>query len=319
MSTGASRRTERLMCLVFVLKARGRRGITRAELRRAIADYAECTSDQSFERMLERDKRDLRDAGVAIEVLQRDAWHEDEHAYVLAQHALASMPRFTTDELAMLGLAAEAWEQTTWESLASDALRKVEVFGADFVIDPQPRVTLRTDEHLPVIRAAIRANCALHFAYRRPGDSNPGVREVEPWGLVHREGGWYLVGFDRHRNAPRVFRTSRIVGEMVSGTERSVPVQPDWSQLLDTYFSNLQPLRVRMLIAPNHGWAWRGSGRVVGQCSVAQLPYDEVEVELVEHDGLVGELAASAPHVLVVEPVDLRSRIVEHLQAVPND
>ena len=73
MSAGASHRTERLMCLVFILKARGRRGITRAELRTAVEDYAQCPNELAFERMLERDKRDLRDAGVAIEVVQRDA------------------------------------------------------------------------------------------------------------------------------------------------------------------------------------------------------------------------------------------------------
>ena len=318
MSAGASHRTERLMCLVFILKARGRRGITRAELRTAVEDYAQCPNELAFERMLERDKRDLRDAGVAIEVVQRDAWHEDEHAYVLAQEALASMPRFTPEELRVLGLAAEAWERSTWQALATGALHKVEVFGQGFAADAEPRVSLQIDAHLPRIRTAIRARTALRFGYRRPGDRDPFTRTVEPWGLVHREGGWYMVGFDRDRQASRVFRTSRIVGDLSTADAATGPVDPGWAGLLDDYFARLDPIHVSLLVARNHGWVWRTDGRIVGQRSIAGIHYDEILVEIIERDGLIGALAAAAPNVLVVAPDDLRSRVVEHLQGVSN-
>lgn len=316
MATGATHRTERLMCLVFILKARGRRGITRAELKRAIEDYAGCTSEQAFERMLERDKRDLRDAGVAIDVVQRDAWHEDEHAYVLSQGALATLPRFSADELRVLGQAAEAWEHSTWQSLASGALRKIEVFGSEFAFEPQPRVSLQTDEHLPALRDAVRQRRAVSFGYRRPGDRDPITRNVEPWGMIHRDGGWYLIAYDRERQAARVFRSSRIVGSVTHTDACSTAVDPRWFAILDDYFAQLEPVHVRLLIAEGHGWSWRATGRVLGSRHLAGGVYDELETGIVERDGLVGALAAAAPHVLVLEPEDLRLRVIEHLQGV---
>lgn len=316
MSAGASHRTERLMCLVFILKARGRRGITRAELKTVVEDYAACPTEQAFERMLERDKRDLRDAGVAIDVVQRDAWHEDEHAYVLAQDALAEMPTFTADELRVLGLAAEAWERSTWQALASGALHKVEVFGAEFAADAAPRIALTTDRHLNAIRRAVRDRASIHFTYRRPGDRDPMSRHVEPWGLVHRDGGWYCIGWDRERRATRVFRTSRIVDSIVTGDPATSPIDGDWATMLDAYFRDLPPTNVVLLVEDGHGWFWRTRGSARGTRSIAGRQYDEIDVSLKERDGFVGSLAASAPHVLVVEPADLRMRVIEHLQGV---
>ena len=316
MSGGAAHRTERLMCLVFILKARGRRGITRAELKASIEDYAACPTDQAFERMLERDKRDLRDAGVAIDVVQRDAWHEDEHAYVLAQHALATLPKFTAPELRVFGQAAEAWERSAWRSQATGALHKLEVFGAEFVTESRPRISLHGDQHLPPLRSAIRDRKSVRFRYRRPGDAEASPRHIEPWGLIHREGGWYCVGYDIDRHAPRIFRTSRISGDVESAAPATVDVDPNWSRLLDDYFRNLEPMHAVLLIAADHGWIWRAQGTTTGSRTIAGQHYDVVEIPLTERDGLIGALAASAPNVLVAEPADLRLRVVEHLQEV---
>ena len=144
------------------------------------------------------------------------------------------------------------------------------------------------------------------------------MRTVEPWGLLHRDGGWYCVGFDGDRTAARVFRTSRISGDVtVVGTAAS-DIQSDWSELLDNYFATLEPIAATLLIAPEHGWAWRNTGTVVGQRSVHGTTYDEVRTDILERDGLIGALAAAAPSVLVAEPSDLRQRVIEHLQGVTN-
>lgn len=316
MSAGAAHRTERLMCLVFILKARGRRGITRAELKTAIEDYAACPTDQAFERMLERDKRDLRDAGVAIDVMQRDAWHEDEHAYVLAQHALAAMPHFSTAELRVLGQAAEVWERSAWRSQATGALHKLEVFGSEFVSSQLGRMTLRGDDHLSALRTAIRERASVSFHYRRPDDVVATLRHVEPWGVIHREGGWYCVAHDLDRNAPRIFRTSRISGEVRQKAPATSAVDPTWPSMLDAYFRDLVPMQTTLLVIPEHGWAWRSQGSVTGQRVVLGAQYDVVELEVTDRDGLIGALAAAAPNVLVLEPADLRLRVIEHLQGV---
>ena len=51
---------------------------------------------------------------------------------------------------------------------------------------------------------------------------------MEPYGLVHRRGNWYVVGRDRDKNAVRAFKVSRIADrvEVLEGTY-SVPADFD--------------------------------------------------------------------------------------------
>ena len=50
---------------------------------------------------------------------------------------------------------------------------------------------------------------------RSPTAANP--RTVEPWGLSSKRGHWYVVGFDRDRDAIRAFRADRIDGDVEVG------------------------------------------------------------------------------------------------------
>ncbi len=315
MASGAVRRTERLMCLVFLLKARGRRGITRAELRRAIDDYAHCASDDAFERMLERDKRDLRDAGIELEVVQRDAWHEDEHAYVLGPDSMMTLAPLDADELRVLALAAEAWEKGSWHALALGALHKLEVFGDDLAVAPMPRLTVNADAHLEALRSAVRERQAVRFDYRRPGDTQPSARQLEPWGLLSRQGGWYCIGWDRDRQAVRAFRTSRITSPVQPLGPALEAAATDWAGLMNAEGAGGRLTTATLLIEAERGWLWRSRGRQLEeQRRLGSRIYDVFEVELSERSSEIGALAAAAPSVLVQAPVDLRERVLQHLQ-----
>lgn len=313
MTGGASRRTERLMCLVFMLQARGRRGVSRAELRAAIADYEACTSDAAFERMFERDKKDLRDVGVVLDVVQRDAWHEDDFAYSLGPSTLLTLPALTAGEMQVLTQAAHAWDAGAWQAVAAHALRKTEVFGDALIVDPHPRLRLSSDEHLAPLRRAIRERRSVTFAYRRPGTETATPRRVEPWGLIRRDGGWYLVGFDRDRAAHRVFRTSRIEGVVAPGDAATTPADPAWASIIDAHFAAQPAVHLQLLIHPERGWHWRRQGTVTGRQPLDDVTGDIVEVHTQDHDGLVPALAAAAPHVVVLAPADVRQRVIAHL------
>lgn len=317
MAGGAAGRTERLMCLVFLLKARGPRGVTRAELRESIEDYSRIANEVAFERALERDKAALREAGVVIDVVQRDAWNEDEFAYVLGHNTLLALRTdFDADELQMLGLAAEAWERGTWSAMAHGALRKLEVFGDAYAAQPRPRISMREDAHLEPLRAAIRDRRSVRFTYRRPGDTSPALRQVEPWGLLYRLGGWYCVGFDLARSAPRVFRTSRIASEVTSDAPSTHEVDAQWPALVRSGGPESGAFQAQLLIAPGRGWTWRSRGSLVRTHELDGAAFDVVELELTDHDRLVAQLAAAAPDVLVLQPQDLRQRVTAWLQEV---
>ena len=75
---------------------------------------------------------------------------------------------------------------------------------------------------------AIRRRLPTTFTYEheagpRRGGGRRRWRAVEPWGLFAREGRWYLVGFDRDRQAERTFRVAEIDRLHVEGLPDGAP------------------------------------------------------------------------------------------------
>ncbi|GAA0965617.1 helix-turn-helix transcriptional regulator [Actinocorallia libanotica] len=308
------RKTDRLLHLVVCLLAT-RRFLTAAQIRRAVPGYPE--SDEAFKRMFERDKEELRELGIPLEV----GAEEDETGYRIPPQAY-ELPelRLTPDEAAVLGLAARVWKQTNLAEAASGALFKLRAAGIE--TDPEgssvlePRVG--TDEPaFPALYEAVRDGRVVSFDYRAMGRSEPQRRVVEPWGLTSGRGRWYLVGHDRVRQAPRVFRLSRVLGEVAAqGPEGAVRVPEDVDIRKIAFEREERPAerrtgRVRLR---------RGRALGVRRWAVSVAPvdqeWDEAELHVWDVEFLAASLARFADDVLVVEPPDLREAVIRHLKGV---
>ena len=238
-------RTERLLNLVICLLST-RQFLAREQIRLAVPQYARCESDEAFERMFERDKDDLREMGIPLVTGSNSAWFEDEVGYRIPRDAYA-LPEITfePDELAVLGLAARAWQQATLAQAASQAVRKLRAGGAD--IDPaglgvvEPRVTA-AEPAFAALYEAVRDRRPVRFDYRRSGAAGPTVRALEPWGVVSWHGRWYVVGHDTDKVDSRVFRLSRIDGP-VTFTGPPGKFSMAWATIL--MLSRISPMRTR--------------------------------------------------------------------------
>ncbi len=147
----------------------------------------------------ERDKAALRDLGVPIESDstlgqgQPARYRIDRRAYELADLHLDD------DERRALQVAVAAVRSGS--SAGRDAIWKLggsavgEVLAVSAVVPDRPQ--------LPVLRAAVASRTPVRFGYR----GEP--RHVDPWGLLLRNGFWYLVGHDHGRDAMRTFRVDR--------------------------------------------------------------------------------------------------------------
>jgi proteasome accessory factor B len=80
---------------------------------------------------------------------------------------------------------------------------------------PGVSVQLPDRPELPVIRAAVASRAPITFDYR--GER----RTIDPWGVLLRDGFWYVVGHDHLRGARRTFRVDRIVGVIDTGAAGS--------------------------------------------------------------------------------------------------
>lgn len=311
-------KAERLMNLALCLLGT-RRPLSKRELRGSIEAYMEAGTDDSFNRMFERDKDDLRELGLVIETVEN---LEGETGY-LARRDSNRLPPITLDaaEAAALGLAAKVWSQARLAGAASGALQKLRAAGmpeAEDAYDSQhsalePRIPVHEAAFEPLMLAC-RDRRPVTFEYRKANAARPEPRQVEPWTLECWRGHWYLAGWDRDRGAERVFRLSRITGKVRSRSGAFTAPVPDAvtvRETVESWAGETATRSARIRLRAGSGYPLRAratSVRDVGE------GWDELEIPY--GHGLDAWLVEFGPDVVVLEPADLRADVVDRLRAV---
>jgi len=134
-------RTERLVNLVICLLST-RRFLTAAQIAATVPGYEHDPEDErdheAFQRKFERDKAELRELGVPLEIGTASIF-DTEHGYRIArrEYALPDIP-LAPDEAAAVGIAARLWQRSGLAAAASSWLAKLRAAG----IDVDPHATL---------------------------------------------------------------------------------------------------------------------------------------------------------------------------------
>jgi predicted DNA-binding transcriptional regulator YafY len=309
------RKTERLLNLVICLLAT-RRPLPAEQIRQAVPGY-DRDGDEAFQRMFERDKNELREIGIPIDVV-RDPW-EDEPGYRIERQSY-ELPDITLepDEAAVLGLAAQVWQRASLAEAASGALLKLRAAG---VATDAPVGTgaleLRVDTRDPAFPAlwdAVRDRRVVRFDYRGAGSENVRSRTVEPWGVVSRRGRWYVAGFDRGRDAPRAFRLSRITGQVaLVGRPGTVEV-PQGVDLREMVGFPEEPMDERMAVIRVRQGACEGLRQLAATVRAGAGGWDEAELAFSDPERLAGWMASLGADVEVVGPPDAREAVIRRLK-----
>ena len=324
----SARKSERLMnLLITLLVSRGY--VTKHRLREVIPDYKDAPSEDAFERMFDRDKDDLRALGVPIEVGGWDPLFEDEQGYRSVRSAF-ELPEisFEADEAAVIGLASRVWQQAGLASATSDALMKLRAAGVEVDREAlnvaQPR--LAPDE--PSFEAfweGVSTRRRVHFSYRTSVSAEPSQRHLEPWGIVSYRTRWYVVGHDLDRSDTRMFRLSRVIGEVTLAGEEGTFTVPEGTDIRGLA-SRLAPdttertavvlVRRGKALALRHRAISGGLGAGAAEDSAGDEGWDRLEIGFGRLESLVDELVSYGPDVVAREPDELRSAVVERLRAV---
>jgi proteasome accessory factor B len=251
----------------------------------------------------------------------QDPRYGDDLGYRIDRAAYA-LPEvsFSPDELAVLGLAARAWQQASLSHAAGTALLKLRGAGVDpdesALLGLEPRVGA-SEPAFSALWAAVRDRHPVRFEYRGPKDTTAATRSVEPWGLLSRSGRWYLVGLDRDRDAPRVFRVGRVVGIVVSAGAAGSVVVPPGTDIRD-HLRRLDPPRrqgiATVRVRAGAGFGLRRHATAVADSAVEG--WDELEVPYHHADQLASELIGYGPAVVVIGPESVRTAVVERLRAM---
>jgi proteasome accessory factor B len=315
-------RAERLVNLVLCLLST-RQYLAAERIREIVPGYGDAPSEEAFFRMFERDKTELRELGVPLEV-GRNVNSDMPDGYRIARrdYELGDID-LEPDEAAAVALAVRLWDSPELTGAAHGALIKLRAAGVDVdqsspaVVEPKVRTT---EPAFAPLLAAVRNGQAVMFDYRRPSPAELRQRTIEPWGVVSWRGRWYVVGHDRDRKAPRCFRLSRIVGDVTPVGRPGVVRRPDKIDLLD-FVATAGPepsttSTARVWVANGKAAGVRRRAKVIGSREIAGIAGEELELELHFPESAANWLAGFGPDVLVLEPDVLRKSVYERLLAV---
>lgn len=201
-------------------------------------------------------------------------------------------------------------------------------------------------EHLEQLQEAVHFRKHVTFEYDRPStreteaeresrpehDSDgmsvvagPTEREVDPYGLVYRQGAWLLVGFCHRAQAIRRFRVDRILKLKVAPKPRSpdFEVPADFSlqeqgMISPWRFEREPPQRTRLWVSGETPWiadedfgpAVRSPADDHGQSGVV------VEFDCRNPDYLVNRVLGAAGTLRLHSPAGLRHRVAETAMAL---
>lgn len=273
------------------------------ELMRHVPAYAEkagdATSEATARRTFERDKDELRRAGIPIRSVvytinfgteQVTGYRLDGRDFYLPYLRLLgdAVPPSADRTKAAVVEVAEADARVAVEALrrvaempsfplageARSALRKLS-FDLEPLAEPGESV-LRLDrvegaelrDRLRVLTDALVARKRVGFRYHGIHRGEATERDVAPYGLLYQQGYWYLVGHDALRTDVRMFRVARM--EAVTAN-RAQPARPDFEPpadfRLDEYagreaweLGDERPLRVEVRFRfPLSVWAERNA------------------------------------------------------------
>jgi proteasome accessory factor B len=216
--------SERLFNLTCALLV-ARNGLSKAEIFATVQGYKESFDssgvNSALNRMFERDKVQLTEAGVAWRsFIPKEAMEDNqEFRYLIANEDFV-WPKevsLSSKQVALLNLAAQVWAKASLSADANRAIHRIRAMGepadSSSLIGIAPRIRTHDPAFLP-LSTAIESCSRVSFDYQKPGDDKPGVRNLEPWSLQNIAGQWMLIAFDLDRVEPRNFLLRRIVSDV---------------------------------------------------------------------------------------------------------
>ena len=267
--------------------------------------------DEARRTAFERDKKSLRKLGIPITTQTlagsdagKTAYSIDRAGYALIDFAL------TPEELSALQQAAALVQiGTTWGKQA------VQWLGGE-IVDTELAGAVKVDAQshvLPALWSAVASFTTVKFSYHGR------QREVHPYGLVARNGFWYLIAFDTERAMQVTYRVDRIEGDLTMGDSQSFE-RPEGFDLATAYKrdpkdfagagSEVAIVRLDRRVAP-------AVVRELGEDAVVARRTDgsiDVEVASGNRPAFKSWLFAMVDRAEVISPESVRQEIIADLQ-----
>ena len=310
----SSAKTERLINLTMALLA-SRRYMKKAEIFRSVAGYS--GSQETKERMFERDKDDLRSLGIEIDVGGHDPLFEDEPGYRIAPESYQLPPQgLTSQELGIIAIALDMWRGSPSETSSESIARRFSSLGIDSIKPRDIGLSLHNfnEAGLLEVTQGLAERRAIRFMYRKNESQTAEIREVHPLGMCAWKGSWYIVGEDLNKNEVRAFKLSRITSQIERfGPHDAFEIPEDFDVREYLIMFSQSELKALLHVRKNQVYSLRNQAESTDpfddEWDAIKLPIDDV-------DSLLREILSFGDSVIVQEPEFLRKNIRHALQRV---
>jgi len=309
-----SRKSERLVNLTIALLATTR-WLSKSEIYQSIDGY---NGDlDAKERMFERDKEELRNLGIEIEVGSFDPFFEDEVGYrIRPEKYQMQTSSLSVNQLSLISLATQMWQGAVLSSKANSALVKLKSLGIESDSEGLALTAQSvdvSDENLTHIIDAISARRTISFAYTNR-DAVAEDRALEPYGVGTKNGYWYVAGHDLAKKEVRLFRLDRFSSTVKEqGRASSYQIPNDFS-MSDLLKSQARNQRCRLKLRTHKAYSLRRYATEIA----SEDDWDIVDYSYASIDQLLRDLLWHGDDVLLVEPNDLREKVAASLARIEN-
>ncbi len=312
---------ERLVNLAMYL-ASARAPVTWEQVRAHVDGYPAHQDQAAFLRMFERDKEDLREAGLVIESDADGAYRLDAAATFASEISLSAAETATVRAVGAAFLDDESFP-------FSDDLRIALAKVATSVQADHAPVVSRLAEEQPgrqgasvaLLDRAILARKRVEFRYVNAAGERK-RHSVEPFGLFLRDGRWYLVGRDRDLDKVRLYAVLRIQSIQAN---RVRPKSPDFDRPTDfdvrsfialPFQYGRDPFEASVRFEPAH--AWRTRTLTTGSGTLDEADDGSIEWTIAARDPerLMRWVVENGPGLTLISPTGLVRELRERCAQV---
>jgi proteasome accessory factor B len=305
----SDQKTERLINLTLALLS-SKRYLTKSEIFNNVAGYS--GSPETMERMFERDKDELRNLGIRIEVRALDPLFEDDQGYLIDSDTFQINPNdFSQEEIFLLTMAANLWHGSALQKDSKAALLKIQSLDGLVATNTVASPVIEDNEDskkLLLIFDAVQRFITLEFEYKGT------IRQVEPYGIYTRRGFWYLAA--QENDVVKSFKVVRI-GQRIRATSKAQAFDKPSEFKLSAFLEDINSpttSKAEVRIRKNQALALRKRHKV----EEVDSEWDKLFIDYIFEEDLIESLLWYGSNLVVISPTSIRNQIVNRAKGLMN-
>ena len=305
----SDQKTERLINLTLALLS-SKRYLTKSEIFNNVAGYS--GSPETMERMFERDKDELRNLGIRIEVRALDPLFEDDQGYLIDSDTFQINPNdFSQEEIFLLTMAANLWHGSALQKDSKAALLKIQSLDGLVATNTVASPVIEDNEDskkLLLIFDAVERFITLEFEYKGT------IRQVKPYGIYTRRGFWYLAA--QENDLVKSFKVVRI-GQTIRATSKAQAFDKPSEFKLSAFLEDINSpttSKAEVRIRKNQALALRKRHKV----EEVDSEWDKLFIDYIFEEDLIESLLWYGSNLVVISPTSIRNQIINRARGLMN-